>query len=112
MDASNMLTNTVDIVAFARSKGLKIVHVGITFSDEYYEISNNPYGILKGVKEGKCFTASGWGGEFCKEVTPQPGDIIVQGKRGLCGFASTNLDFILRQNGVETMAIAGFLTNW
>lgn len=39
------------------------------------------------------------------------GDVVVEGKRGLCGFASTNLDFILHQNGVKNVAICGFLTN-
>lgn len=29
-----------------------------------------------------------------------------------CGFASTNLDFILRQRGIENVALGGFLTNW
>lgn len=33
----------------------------------------------------------------------------LQGKRGLCGFASTNLDFILRHNGITDVALAGFL---
>jgi hypothetical protein len=37
------------------------------------------------------------------------GDIIVEGKRGLCGFASTNLDFILGQRKIENIALAGFL---
>ena len=44
-------------------------------------------------------------------MTPAPEDIIVQGKRGLCGFASTNLDFVLRQNGITNIALGGFLTN-
>ena len=44
-------------------------------------------------------------------LKPQPQDIIVEGKRGLCGFASTNLDFILRSRGIKTVALGGFLTN-
>ena len=44
-------------------------------------------------------------------MRPAQEDILVDGKRGLCGFASTNLDFILRQNGIRTLALAGFLTN-
>ena len=31
--------------------------------------------------------------------------------RGLCGFATTNLDFILRSRGIKTIALGGFLTN-
>ena len=42
---------------------------------------------------------------------PQDGDIVVEGKRGLDTFASTNLDFILRSKGIKNVALGGFLTN-
>ncbi len=44
-------------------------------------------------------------------MQPAEGDIVVEGKRGLDTFASTNLDFILRSKGIETIALGGFLTN-
>ncbi|NED59613.1 cysteine hydrolase, partial [Streptomyces sp. SID10244] len=39
------------------------------------------------------------------------GDIVIEGKRGLDTFASTNLDFILRSKGITTIILGGFLTN-
>ena len=45
------------------------------------------------------------------EMQPAEGDIVVEGKRGLDTFASTNLDFILRSKGIDTIALGGFLTN-
>ena len=53
----------------------------------------------------------GWGAEIVDSLTPQPGDIVIEGKRGLDTFASTNLDFILRSLGIKTLVVAGFLTN-
>jgi nicotinamidase-related amidase len=44
-------------------------------------------------------------------MQPSTEDVVVEGKRGLCAFASTNLDFQLRQNGIENLVLAGFLTN-
>ncbi len=44
-------------------------------------------------------------------LAPQPGDIVVEGKRGLDTFASTNLDFMLRSKGIDTIVLGGFLTN-
>jgi ureidoacrylate peracid hydrolase len=52
-----------------------------------------------------------WGAEIVDEVAPEDGDIVIEGKRGLDTFASTNLDFILRSKGVRTVALGGFLTN-
>lgn len=37
--------------------------------------------------------------------------MVIEGKRGLDGFMSTNLDFVLRQNSIENIALGGFLTN-
>jgi nicotinamidase-related amidase len=36
---------------------------------------------------------------------------VIEGKRGLDTFASTNLDFILRSKGIDTVILGGFLTN-
>ena len=36
---------------------------------------------------------------------------MIEGKRGLDTFASTNLDFILRSKGIKTIVLGGFLTN-
>ena len=52
-----------------------------------------------------------WGADFEVSMKPNPEDIVVKGKLGLCGFESTNLDFILRQHRIETVALGGFLTN-
>jgi nicotinamidase-related amidase len=36
----------------------------------------------------------------------------VKRKSGLCAFASTNLDFLLRQKRAKKIVLGGFLTNW
>ena len=111
MESSGMLGKSKDLVDKARSKGCKIVHAPITFSDDYRELSDGIYGILANVKAGGCFKASEWGGKICDEMKPAEGDIVIEGKRGLDGFASTNLDFVLRQNNIENVVLGGFLTN-
>jgi ureidoacrylate peracid hydrolase len=111
MESTNMLANTVATVKQARAAGVTIVFVPITFTPDYRELSPTPYGILKGVVESQSFRQGTWGAEITDALKPQPTDIVVEGKRGLCGFASTNLDFILRSRGINTVALGGFLTN-
>ena len=111
MAATNMLANSKHLLEQARSAGCTIVHCPIQFEPGHAEISQDPYGILKGVKEGAAFTNGEWGAEICQGMTPQDGDLVVKGKSGLCGFASTNLDFLLRQNGCKNVVLGGFLTN-
>merc|ERR1712070_852759 len=42
---------------------------------------------------------------------PAEGDIIVTGKKGLDAFPHSDLEELLIKNGVETLALAGFLSN-
>jgi ureidoacrylate peracid hydrolase len=111
MDKTNMLANTVETVKRARELGATIVYAPITFTDDYHELSPTPYGILKGVVDSKSFRQGTWGAQIVDALKPEPGDIVIEGKRGLDGFATTNLDFILRARGISTIALGGFLTN-
>jgi nicotinamidase-related amidase len=111
MESNGMLQNTVDLVAKARAAGATIVHTPISFAAGYGEISRNPYGILAGVVDSTSFVKGTWGVEIVDDMTPEEGDIVIEGKRGFDAFASTNLDFILRSKGIGTIAIGGFLTN-
>lgn len=111
MEKSNMLANTVHTIKKAREFGVKIIHLPIVFSPGYPELPSNPYGILKGVTENQAFRAGTWGGQITHAIIRDPLDVVIEGKRGLDGFASTGLDFVLRNNGIQTLAVAGFLTN-
>jgi ureidoacrylate peracid hydrolase len=111
MEKENMLPNTVETVEKARELGATIIHAPITFTSDYHELSPTPYGILKGVVDSKSFRKGTWGAEIVQDLEPAEQDIVVEGKRGLDTFASTNLDFILRSRGITTIALGGFLTN-
>ena len=111
MESTGMLENTVELVEKARAAGATIVHTPISFAPGYGEISDRPYGILAGVVDSNSFVKGTWGAEIIKDLEPQDGDILIEGKRGFDAFASTNLDFILRSKGITTLALGGFLTN-
>ena len=111
MEKTGMLANTVALVDAARAAGVTIMHAPITFAPGYGELSRHPYGILKGVVDGNAFVKDSWGAAIVDELAPQGGDIVIEGKRGLDTFASTNLDFILRSKGIDTVILGGFLTN-
>jgi nicotinamidase-related amidase len=111
MSSTGMLENTRRMADAARRAGATVMHAPISFADGYNELGSHPYGVLKGVVDGKAFVKGSWGAAIVDELAPEPGDIVVEGKRGLDTFASTNLDFILRSKGIQTLVLAGFLTN-
>jgi nicotinamidase-related amidase len=111
MEQTGMLANTRRLTDAARAAGATIVYAPITFAAGYGELSQHPYGILKGVIDSVAFVKGEWGAAIVDALAPQEGDVIVEGKRGLDTFATTNLDFILRARGIDTIVLGGFLTN-
>jgi nicotinamidase-related amidase len=111
MESTGMLENTRRLVDAARAAGATIVHAPIGYVQGYRELALHPYGILKGVVDANAFVKGGWGAEIVDMLAPREGDVIVEGKRGLDSFATTNLDFILRSRGITRIALGGFLTN-
>jgi ureidoacrylate peracid hydrolase len=111
MEKNNMLANAVATVKQARALGARILHIPIVFTGNYSELRGEPYGILKGVVDSKSFRKGEWGAQIADSMQPEPQDLVIEGKRGLCAFESTNLDFVLRQLGITEVALAGFLTN-
>jgi len=111
MESTGMLENTRRLVEAARAAGATIVHAPISYVPGYRELALHPYGILKAVVDAGAFVKGEWGAEIVDGLGPQEGDVVLEGKRGLDAFATTNLDFILRGRGITTVALAGFLTN-
>jgi nicotinamidase-related amidase len=111
MERTGMLENTCRLVDAARDAGATVVHAPIGYVPGYRELALHPYGILKGVVDAGAFVKGEWGQEIVDALAPQEGDVILEGKRGLDSFGTTNLDFILRGRGITTIALGGFLTN-
>ena len=111
MESTGMLENTCRLVEAARAAGATIVHAPIGYVPGYSELALHPYGILKAVVDANAFVKGEWGSEIVDVLAPHKGDVVLEGKRGLDSFATTNLDFILRGRGITTIAVCGFLTN-
>lgn len=111
MTATDMMDHAQQAARATRDAGGVVMHIPIAFAPGYNEITRHPYGILKGVVDGNAFVKDEWGSQITDEMQPVDGDIVIEGKRGLDAFASTNLDFVLRSKGIERVVLAGFLTN-
>jgi len=106
----NTLPNAMKVLNFARDTNSLVIHCPIEFEPGHKEISGE-YGILENVKSSEAFTANTWNSQICVQMAPRQGDLTVKGKTGLCGFHSTNLDFLLRQNNIKNVVLSGFLAN-
>ena len=110
--AQNTLKNAQDCLQKARGKCLTLL-TPILFEEDYCDAGCE--GVLgpihANVLETKAFRKNTWGGEIIDELKPTKQDIVVEGKRTIDSFHSSNLDFLLRVNCIKNVALCGFLTN-
>jgi nicotinamidase-related amidase len=57
------------------------------------------------------FPAGMWGGDWYPDLAPQPGDVVIKEHWGQNGFANTDLDFQLKQRGIEKIILVGLVAN-
>jgi nicotinamidase-related amidase len=60
---------------------------------------------------GSFFAESTWGGDWHPKLVSQPGDVMIRQHWGQNGFANTDLDFQLKQRGIEKIILVGMLAN-
>ena len=111
MASTGMLEKAAALADEVRGAGGKVFHVPIMFKEDATDNPNKKLGILAGCADGKLFTEATWNTEFCKEMAPKEGDVVVKGKKGLDAFPHSDLEALLVANGIETVALSGFLTN-
>jgi len=106
-----MLSNTLDLLKTLHDEPVLMISTPIVFTPDYSELVE-PTGILKTIKDTGAFKGGCSGAETIPELRSL-GDRIVEvpGKRGLNAFSNTDLDDLLREHGVERVALAGVVTS-
>src|SRR6516162_4771467 len=68
-----------------------------------------PWQVL--ADRGAVFAEGTWGSDWHPELAPQPGDVVIEQHCGQNGFANTDLDFHLKQRGIEKIIVVGMAAN-
>ena len=102
-----ILPGCVSFMDRARELGVQIIHVRIIDLPEGGSDSPSwlrAKGMISGVN---AFAVEGtWGADFCEGCAPKPGELLITKHRS-SAFTGTNLDLVLRANGVQTVVIIG-----
>lgn len=110
------VNRTQALLGEVRPLGLQVVWTKSTNPDPpVYELPPTRFrrrgdASLKGVRGSDYFVPGAWGTEIVNELSPAPGDLIIEKPR-YSGFYRTALDETLRARGIDTLAVAGVTTN-
>jgi ureidoacrylate peracid hydrolase len=67
--------------------------------------------IQKAAWSRKTFEDGSWGGQLRSEFEPQKGDIVAQEHWCSSGFANTDLDLLLKRQGVQQLIMIGLIAH-
>ena len=119
--AAQIVATNAALLTALREAGAKIVYLKMSYNADYSDAggpeSPNPQRelgllLMRAHPEnwGKFVTQGTWDEEIREELAPRPGDIVIR-KQRYSGFAGTNLDMILKTQGIRYCLYTGVATN-
>jgi nicotinamidase-related amidase len=107
-DGGALLGRTKRLLAAARAVGARVIYVVVGFRPGFPEVSphNKAFSNIKG--SGRF--APGDAVEIHPELAPAGGEVVVT-KHRVGAFLGTDLDMILRANGITTLVLSGIATS-
>lgn len=109
VDKDALLARTARVLEAARARAMRVIYVVVGFRDGYPEVSaRNQW--FSAIRSSGRFAASDPGAEVHSAVAPHAGDVVIT-KHRVSAFAGTDLDMVLRANGIDTLVLAGIATS-
>jgi nicotinamidase-related amidase len=107
-EADELLPAVARALVAARTNGIVVVYVRVAFRPGNPEVSanNRVFAALSDTAYGE----DAPGTQIHPSVAPQPGDIVVTKKR-VSSFAGSDLDMVLRAQGVTQLILTGIATS-
>ena len=104
-----LLAQTSKLLDAARKASVRVIYVVVGFRPGYPEVSarNASFGPIR---ESGRFAAGSAGTEIHPALAPRADEVVVT-KHRVSAFAGTDLEMILRANGIETLVLAGISTS-
>jgi nicotinamidase-related amidase len=98
-----------DLIATARDVGMMVIHVVVAFRPGHPELSRRN-SVFRVVKANGMLLAGSEGAAIHPAAAPREGEPIVV-KHRVSPFVGTDLETLLRANGIDTLVLAGVHTS-
>src|ERR1700723_2039697 len=108
-DSKALLNRTAKLITVARAAGMRVIYVVVGFRPGYPEVSDRNTTFNR-LKASGAFATGAENAKIHPAVAPLTDDIVVT-KHRVSAFAETDLELILRANGIETLILTGIITS-
>ena len=106
LEANNAIKNMKELVSSARESSVKVIYV------PHHHCREGDYRGWKFSRgSGRAFRAGTWNIEYHPDLQMLPGDLEARQHWQSSGFANTDLDFLLKQHGIDHVILAGMRAN-
>lgn len=105
----DLLERTAAVLAAARAANLRVIYVVVQFREGYPEVSQRNRSFSTLSQSGRMLAGSP-GAEIHARVAPRQGEVIVA-KRRVGAFSTTDLETILRAQGITALVLCGISTS-
>jgi nicotinamidase-related amidase len=110
LQTSDLLTPVISSIEAARASSIPVIYVTVGFRPGSPEISPNNK-IFAAVKQRQSSSSAlAMSMEVHPAIAPQPTDIVVT-KRRVSAFSGSDLDMILRAQGISHLVLCGIATS-
>jgi nicotinamidase-related amidase len=111
-EANRCVPHMLQVLNAARNTGIRVCYsLHHRYRPGDYETFKNLAPVQKLAFANKTFEYGTWGAEIRSEFAPRPGDILTSEHWCSSGFANTDLDFQLKQHGIDHLIVTGLLTH-
>jgi ureidoacrylate peracid hydrolase len=111
-EANQCIPHMLDVLNAARRAGIRVFYaLHRQYRPGDYETWKYIAPIQKAAWSRKTFEHGTWGGEIRPEFQPQPGDIVASEHWGSSGFANTDLDLLLKRQGIQRLIVMGLIAH-
>jgi len=111
-EANDCVPHMLQVLNAARKAKLRVFYaLHHRYRPGDYETWKYIAPIQKAAWVNKSFEYGTWGGEIHPEFEPKPGEIVATEHWCSSGFANTDLDFRLKQQGIVKVIVIGLLAN-
>ncbi len=111
-EANGCVEHMSQVLNAARTAGIQVFYaLHHRYRSGDYENWTYIAPIQKAAWARKTFEFGTWGGELRSEFEPQPGDVVAQEHWCSSGFANTDLDVLLKRQGIHQLIMMGLIAH-